>query len=75
MSDLRHVPPALAKQPLSAPTWVWLVYGSLVLTLAILSGSVMGFASCIFVAGFSFQFWVYAAWRGLRRSPAPGADA
>ena len=59
--------PPLSKTPLSAPVWVWLAYFALIALLGVLTGSVNGFFMVAFAAGFSFQFYCFAIWRGITR--------
>lgn len=58
--------PYMARVPLSAPVWVWVLYVGFVLLMAV-GGTAAGFYPLypvIFTALFSFQFWTYAIWRG-----------
>lgn len=60
-------PPRLYDMPISAPVWVWLIYAGIITYLGTTTGSIMGFLAVCFAAAFSFQFWTFACWRGLRR--------
>lgn len=58
--------PYMARVPISAPVWMWLAYGFLLLLLGI-GGTIAKMYPLypvLFTAAFSFQFWTYAVWRG-----------
>jgi hypothetical protein len=58
---------SLRDVPLSAPVWLWVAYGVVLVVLSVTLGTPAG---VMFTAAFSFQFWTFAAWRGQRRNLA-----
>lgn len=68
------VPDRLSKMPLSAPIWAWLAYLAGVIFFGWATGSANGFMLVMFATMFSFQFWVFACWRGLRRQESKVND-
>lgn len=59
-----------SEMSLSAPVWVWGLYGLLIVGFCVLSGDVWP----VFAAAFSFQFWTFAAWRGRVRAEGPAPE-
>ena len=61
----KRVPSSIAAMPLRYNVWVFLVYIGAVIWLGTLAGGLQGVLCTVLTAMLSFQFWVYAYWRGL----------
>lgn len=66
MSQPELIPARLSKTPISAPLWVWLLYGAMLLVMCVMART-WPIPAVLFTAGFSFQFWTFAVWRGFCR--------
>lgn len=53
----------LAEMTVSAPAIIWLAYAAVVVGACFLSNDIWP----LVMAAFSFQFWCYAAWRGMMK--------